>query len=264
MGFLLLTEGDTKMTKLCQIIAIEKGVKSQATRVETNLYHSLEKKPLFAGLSRVYTPKDEEDGDRLPPEAVSVQIKTGDVIDALRASLTRLIDLTSTKDVANTRAEADVVVDGIVIAANVPVSTLMFLEKEAEKLAAFIGRLPVLDPATSWTYDSNRGVYAAQPVQTVRTKKVPKNHILAPATKEHPAQVQTFTEDVLVGTWEKVDFSGALPADQIRDISLRLDKLRTAVKFAREEANAIEVTDVHHGEDILTYLFDGRTPQVSG
>lgn len=252
------------MTRLNQIIAIEKGVKNQATRVETDLYHSLEKKPLFAGLSRVYTPKDEEDGDRLPPEAVSVQIKSGDVIKQLTTSLTRLIDLTFTKDAANTRAKADVVVDGSIIAANVPVTTLMFLEKELEKLAAFIGRLPVLDPATTWTYDSNRGVYAAQPVQTVRTKKVPKNHVLAEATKEHPAQVQTFTEDILVGTWEKVDFSGALPADTVAVISSRLDKLRTAVKFAREEANTIEVVDVNYGESILTYLFEGGTPQVSG
>ena len=252
------------MTQLNQIIAIEKGVKNQATRVETDLYHSLEKKPLFAGLSRVYTPKDEEDGDRLPPEAVSVQIKSGDVINELVASLTRLIDLIATKDVANTTARADVVVDGVVIDAGVPVTTLMFLEKETEKLAAFIGRLPVLDPATTWTYDSNRGVYASQPVQTVRTKKVPKNHILAPATKEHPAQVQMFTEDVLVGTWEKVDFSGALPADTVAVISSRLDKLRTAVKFAREAANTIEVTDVHYGENILTYLFEGGTPKTSG
>lgn len=252
------------MTRLSQIVAIEKGVKSQSTRTETDLYHSLEKKPLFAGLSRVYTPKDEEDGDRLPPEAVSVQIKTGEVISQLEASLTRLIDIIATKDEANTVARADVTVDGVVIARDVPVTTLMFLEKETEKLAAFIGRLPVLDPATSWSYDSNRGVYVAPPVLTVRTKKVPRNHVLAEATKEHPAQVQVFTEDVLVGTWEKTEFSGALPADAITAISSRLDKLRTAVKFAREEANTIEVIDVHYGANILTYLFEGGTPQVSG
>src|ERR1700756_4155016 len=120
------------MTRLNQVIAIEKGVKNQATRVETDLYHALEKRPLFAGLSRKYTPKDDEDGDRLPPEAVSVQIKTGDVLKQLTQSLTRLIDVTSTKDAANTAARADVKVDGTVIAADVPVTTLMFLEKEVE------------------------------------------------------------------------------------------------------------------------------------
>jgi len=252
------------MSKLNQIIAVEKGVKNQTTRVETDLYHALEKKPLFAGLSRVYTPKDEEDGDRLPPEQVSVQIKSDDVISQLIAALTRLIDITATKDVANTQAYADLKVDDVVIATAVPVTTLMFLEKELEKLAAFIGRLPVLDPASQWTYDSNRGVFAAAPVSTVRTKKIPRNHVLYEATHEHPAQVQMFTEDVIVGTWEKVDFSGALPADVITAISSRLDKLRTAVKFAREEANTIDVVDVHYGANILNYLFEGETPQVSG
>jgi len=252
------------MTRLNQLIAIETGVKNQSTRVETDLYHSLDKKPLFAGLSRVYTPKDEEDGDQLPPEATSVQIKTSDVITQLTAALTRLIDVIATKDEANTGARADVTVDGNVIAAAVPVTTLMFLEKETEKLAAFIGRLPVLDPATTWTYDPNRGVHVSKVEQKVRTKKVPRNHVLYEATREHPAQVQMFTEDVPVGTWEKTDFSGAMPADEITAISSRLDKLRTAVKFAREEANMIEVIDVHYGAGIMAYLFQGGTPQVSG
>lgn len=242
-------------TRLNQIIAIEKGVKSQTARVETDLYHALEKKPLFAGLSRTYTPKDEEDGDQLPPESVSVQIKTEDVVKQLIEALTRLIDVVSTKDLANTSAKADVVVDAVTLLADVPVTTLIFFEKELEKLSAFIGRLPVLDPASRWTYDSNAGAYASAPVQTVRTKKVPRNHVLYDATKEHPAQVQTFTEDILVGTWTKVEFSGALPADQLAAISSRLDKLRTAVKFAREEANTTEVVDVHYGADILSYLF---------
>ena len=248
------------MTKLNQIIAIEKGVKNQTTRVETDLYHALEKKPLFAGLSRRYTPKDEEDGDQLPPEAVPVQIKTGEVVEQLTSALTRLIDITATKDAANTRAKADVVVDGVVVAAEVPVTTLMFLEKELEKLAAFISRIPILDPTSQWTYDPNRGVYVSTPVSTVRTKKVPRNHVLYEATKEHPAQVQLFHEDLIVGTWEKTEFSGAIPADELADINSRLDKLRVAVKFAREAANNIEVTDVKYGELVLTYLFEGGIP----
>lgn len=251
------------MTKLNQIIAIEKGVKNQSARAETDLYHLLEKKPLFAGLSRVYTPKDDEDGDRLPTEGTAVQIKAPDVLAQLASSLTRTIDVTATKDAANTKAKADIVVDGETIAAGVPVTTLMFLEKEAEKLSAFVGRLPVLDPATTWSYDSNRGVYASPPVQTVRTKKVPKNHVLAEATKEHPAQVQLFTEDVIVGIWQKIDFSGALPVDVAAGIASRVDKLRTAIKYAREEANSIDITDVNYGADVLNFLFEGVL-QVSG
>lgn len=192
-----------------------------------------------------------------------MQLKAADVIDQLIASLTRLIDVTATKDAANTHANASITVDGVIVAADVPVTTLMFLEKELEKIAAFIGRLPVLDPAIQWTYDANRGVYVSPPVQTVRTKKVPRNHVLAEATKEHPAQVQIFTEDVLVGTWTKIDFSSALQADELKALEVRLDKLRTAVKFAKEEANGITVTDVNYGSALLGYLFGGATT-VSG
>lgn len=251
------------MTKLNQIIAIEKGVKNQTTRVETDLYHDLEKKPLFAGLSRRYTPRDEEDGDQLPPEQVSVQIKCEDVVAQLMATLARLIDITATKDMANTLARANIVVDDTTIARDVPVTTLMFLEKEVEKLAAFIGRLPTLDPSVTWRYDPARGVYASDAVQTTRTKKIPRNHVLYEATTEHPAQVQMFNEDVIVGTWQKIDFSGALPVDRLADITARLEKLRVAIKFAREEANDIDVVDVHHGDNILTYLFGGNS-EASG
>lgn len=251
------------MTKLNQIIAIEKGDKTRAERTETDLYHSLEKSVLFTGISRTYTPKDEE-GDQLPPESTKVQIKSKAVIKQLAEVLTRRIDIIATKDEANTHAKANIVVDDTVIAPEVPVTTLMSLEKELEKLAAFVGRLPVLDPAQDWTYDSNRGVYAADAVDKTRTTKVPKNHVLSEATKEHPAQVTMYHEDVIAGTWRKIDFSGALPADDVAAIAARLDKLRTAVKFAREEANSIDVEDVNIGASFLGYLFEGGPPQVSG
>lgn len=243
------------MTRLNQIIAVEKGVKSKATRVETDLYHALEKKQLFSGLSRVYTPKDDEDGDKLPSEHQVVQFKSEDVLKELSKSLTRVMDVTATKDAANTQAKADVKVDGQVVLSDVPVTTLMFLEKELEKLTAFVGRMPVLDPTQTWSYDSTRGVHVSDPVETVRTKKVPRNHVLYHATKEHPAQVTAYNEDVLVGTWKKVEFSGALPADRLKSIHSRIDKLRTGVKFAREEANGIEVNDVKIGEKVLDFLF---------
>lgn len=247
------------MTKLNQILAISKGVKNDADRVVTDLYHALDKKALFDGLSRTYEPLD-ENGDQLPPEFVQPQLKAEHIIGIATDALTRLFDVQVTLDVANTLAKADVVVDDVVIAANLPVTYLLFLEKQIEHLAAFVKRLPALDPAQQWTYDPARGVYVTPPSGQMKTKKVPRNHVLAEATKEHPAQVQMFHEDINVGTWTKVQFSGGLPADQITAIAKRLEKLRTAVKFAREAANAIEVTDRAVGERVLRYLFHGQTP----
>ncbi|MET8774967.1 hypothetical protein ABZV58_08055 [Nocardia sp. NPDC004654] len=50
-------------------------------------------------------------------------------------------------------------------------------------------------------------------------------------------------------------FSGALPARRVNEVVGRIEKLAQAVKFAREEANAAEVTDRKTGKVIFDYLF---------
>jgi hypothetical protein len=92
-------------------------------------------------------------------------------------------------------------------------------------------------------------------VQTVRTKKIPRNHVKAEATEHHPAQVEVYYEDVPVGYWRTVKFSGAMPARRVNEILERVEKLQQAVKFAREEANSVEIEDQRIGETVFYYLF---------
>ena len=113
----------------------------------------------------------------------------------------------------------------------------------------------MLDAAETWNFDSSADAYATEAVQTTRTKKIPRNHVKAEATEKHPAQVEVYYEDVVVGHWRTVKFSGALPATRIKELLDRGDKLQQAVKFAREEANNSEVTDVKVGEKVFDYLF---------
>lgn len=242
------------MTKLNQIIAIEKGVKAQAQADLHAANSRVQKTDLLAGIARTYTPRDDE-GERLPAESKKVQVRARDVIAELKASLTRLLDVTATKDVTNCSAKADLVVDGTVLAKDLPVSYLLFLEKQLAELRAFITRLPTLDQAETWSFDAARDTYATEPTQTVRTKKVPRNHVLAAATDKHPAQVQVYNEDVVVGNWTTTKFSGALPAREVADMLARVGRLAEAVKYAREAANSVEVTDVKPGAAILGYLF---------
>lgn len=242
------------MPRLNQIIAVEKGVKSRSFAELTEAHHALQKPTLLAGISRTYRPKDEE-GERLPPESTKVQVKTEDVIRKTVASLTRLFDVTATKDWANVTARADVVVDGRTILVDVPVTYLLFLEKQLVDLHTFVRKLPVLDPAESWGFDNSADCWATEPVETVRTKKIPRNHVKAEATEKHPAQVEVYYEDVPVGYWRTVKFSGAVAATRVNELLERVEKLQQAVKFAREEANSTEVTDVRAGEKVLGYLF---------
>lgn len=244
---------DFSVTKLNQIIAIEKSVKHKAARALSDAGRELGKTALLSGISRTYLPKDEE-GEPLPPESTKVQRRVEDQLREVSTAMIRLFDVTATKDRTNSVAVADVVVDGETLLADVPVTYLLFLEKQLGELQAFVKALPVLDAAESWSFNEAADCFATEPVRTVRTKKVPRNHVKAEATEEHPAQVEVYYEDVPVGYWTTVRFSGAAPAKRVAVLSERLERLQQAVKFAREEANGAETVDERVGEKIFGYL----------
>lgn len=242
------------MTKLNQIIAVEKGLKASANRKFTDLHRETMKTPLLSGIARTYQPKD-DDGDQLPSESTLVQTNIEDLLSEAAGTLTELFDVTLTKEAANQKAKADVVVDGKTVVKDAPVSYLLFLEKQLIDLQKFVSSLPVLDPAERWSKDSNANAWATEPTRTVRTKKVPRNHVKAEATNNHPAQVELFHEDVIVGTWTTVKYSGAIEKSRANELADRVTKLLTAVKFAREEANSATINDVKTGSQIFDYLF---------
>ena len=100
-----------------------------------------------------------------------------------------------------------------------------------------------MDASEIWTFDESQDVWATEPIQTTKTKKIPRNHVKAEATEEHPAQVEVYYEDVIVGYWRTVKYSGAMPATRVSTLLNRVRKLQEAVKFAREEANSLDVDE---------------------
>jgi hypothetical protein len=246
------------MPKLNQIIAVVAGKKSRVQSAIDTLKGTLQKSELLNGIARVYRPKD-DDGEKLPPESKRLQVRVTDMLATAEQALTELFDVTATQDVANTLANASIVVDGTTILQNVPVTTLLFLEKQLVELRTLFDKLPTLDPAEEWQYSDEAASWATKAFDTVRTKKIPRNHVLAEATKEHPAQVQVFTEDVVAGYWSTTKFSGAIPESQKRAILNRVSKLQDAVKAAREEANDAEVADVKIAKPIFAYLLGAQT-----
>jgi hypothetical protein len=242
------------MARLNQIIAVEKGIKTRSHQDLTEAHHLLQKPALLAGISRTYRAKDEE-GEQLPPESTKVQAKADEIIRRTTEVLAELLDVTATKDWTNCKARADVVVDGKVLLAQVPVTYLLFLEKQLTDLHTFVKKLPVLDPSETWTFDPSADAYATEAVQTARTKKIPRNHVKAEATEKHPAQVEVYYEDVTVGFWRTVKFSGALPARRVNELLERVERVQQAVKFAREEANNAEAETQKVGQKLFGYLF---------
>lgn len=240
------------MPKLNQIVAVEKGLKSRTTAAVTEIYHDLQKSQLFAGLSRVYTPRDDE-GERLPAERTLVQKSVERQLDDAAAALAKLFDVVFTKDVANTQARGTVVVDDEELF-EAPVPFLLFVEKQLIDLCTMLKKLPTLDPSEVWLADQSVGGYRTEPTETTRTRKVPEVLVKYPATDKHPAQVETFMRDEIVGRWATTKFSGAVSQQRKDELIGRVNVLADAVKQAVEQANAMEVDQLQVGQEIFDFI----------
>jgi len=239
--------------KLNQIIAIEKGVKSRATSELTEMHKLSQKPDLFTGFSKTYRPKD-DGGEQYPPENKKVQQRAEVLMTKASSLMTELWDVTASKDWGNMVANGDVVVNGTTVLAKVPVTYLLFLEKQLTDIHTFIEKMPVLDENDDWTRDDNSELFKTTPVETHRTKKLQTPIVKYPATTEHPAQTEMITEDVLVGYWNTIKQSGALTRPRKETLLAKVNELKNAVKFARELANGFEIEKREVGRTLFSFL----------
>lgn len=227
------------MGKLCQIVAVEKGVKSRVYNDTTTLHKALQKPALFNGFHKKYAPIN-TDGEQLPPEAKKVEFSAADILKTVKGLMTESITLEARKDWTNCVAKADVKIDGNVLIAGAPISFLLYLEKQLNDVKTLTETLPLLDPAEDWTFDEQASLWKTNETQTHRTKKEQRSIMLVPPTDKHPGQAQLITEDTLVGYWGLVKQSGAMSKPDKLALVSRIDTLLDAVKSAREEANMTE------------------------
>lgn len=243
------------MPKLNQVNAILSARKGEAEKAVSEVVKLLQKDQLFNGRERTYRPLDDVNGQKLPPESQKVQQRADLLIQQASAKWTELWDLVLTQDTGNQTARADVVVDGQPVLKQVPVTTLLFLDKQLAEVETFVNRLPTPDPAEEWSHDPNSGLLKSPVSESLRTAKEPAVFVKYEATKEHPAQTEFFMKDVAVGTWRQVLYSGCIQADRKNAILARLKKLQDAVKLAREQANFTEVERQRAGEALLGFVF---------
>lgn len=246
--------GTLIVTHLHQVLAIEKGAKAKATRALTDAHRLSTQDSRLVGIARRYEPVD-DDGEQLPPQGTKVQVHVDRIAEDVEKHLVRLVDVVATKNWANQEAGASIVVDGTTLVTDAPVTFLLWLEKTLQDVRTWVAGWPTLDPGYDWAWDTSTGAYRAPEEKKHRTKKVLKPVELSPATDKHPAQVATVNEDVIVGWWHEVKFSGAVAEEDKRDTLERIDKLAAAVKTARAEANTLEVDTVAVGEALFDFIF---------
>jgi hypothetical protein len=241
--------------KLNQTIAISNGIKTNSEKILTKEYQLLQKDELLSGISRKYNPS-KEDGEKLPPEDKKVQHTVDKSIKEISKALKELINIVATQDVANCKAVANVNIKDKIILKYVPVTHLLFLEKQLINLHTYIGKLPILDAGEDWKYDETQGCYRSATRSTARTQKIPEVIVKYQATKEHPAQVEIYPKDVQVGIWENVKYSGCIEKSKRDEYLEKVEELQKAIKIAREEANSIDVSPMEFGEAILNFVFN--------
>jgi hypothetical protein len=239
------------MTKLNQVLAAEKGIKDRVHK-ELSTLHKLDQKPtLFNGMSRVYAKKS-DDGEDFPAEGTKVQMIAEDVLQRVSVLMTELIDITAAKDTANCNAIGTLTIGGQIY--SLPVTQLLFLESKLVDMKDIVDKMPTLDSADDWTFDQNSKLAKSAPSQTSKTKKVQKALVLLQSTGKHPGQAVQITEDEIVGFWTTIKMSGALPLPRKQQLLERIEKMITAVKQSREQANLVDAPDMKIGQALFQQL----------
>jgi len=234
--------------KLNEILSIENDLKGQYEKILTESKATFDKKAdHFLGHHKSLKMFDQS---REHEEAAQEQHKelvttVQEKLDHTWKTLAKYFDLLLVKESTNQSACADLVVDGTVLAEKVPATFLLGMEERLKKVRELYDSIPTLQPGTAWIPDATqrKGVYRAEhPEKALRTEQTIKSMVLYEATKEHPAQIDKWTEQIPIGAYTIERWSGMLsPAEKAR-LMERIDMLLASVKKARQRANQTEIT----------------------
>jgi len=180
-----------------------------------------------------------------------------DKLEYSTGHIVRYLDAVLQKEATNQTAKADLIVDGEVLAKDVPATFLLGLETRLKHIRKIYESIPTLQPGIKWEMDETQGknVYKmAFPEEKFRTKKIIKNHVKTEATKEHPSQVETYTEDEKVARVITDKWCGMITPAEKSELLGRFDVLLRAVKKARQTANGAEVIDTKIGGSLFKYI----------
>jgi len=207
----------------------------------------------YEGFYREYTP-DSADGDTFPPEEKNVEDTVADKLEYVFGGEKDYVNVAVIKEATNQLASADIIVDGVTLAENVPATGLLFLEKRVKRWLDLLNTLPTLDPAETWSLDENTGYHVSSARNSVREKKDLRWQIVAEPTVQHKAQYESWQETSPVGIWSKKRFSGAVSIQKKAEMIQRVKLLYEACVAARMRANMQEIKEIKIAEELIKYV----------
>jgi len=241
--------------RLSQVLAIEKAAKQKANDVGAAAHKTLQKAETFFGMRREFVPHDDADESlKKPPETKPVQASASELLKNFLDAQAHLCNVTLTKDVGNTQAFANLDLGGPA-PISLPVTYLIWLEKQANDLRTLFLSIPVLGADRSWSpAQQDPDLWESDTNITQAFKKVKKIYTLAPATDKHPAQTQLLDEDVFAGVWKTTYQARAMEPKKRQALITKAETLIRKIKEAREEANARSVEEMDFGSALLGFL----------
>ncbi len=245
------------MSKLHELLAVEGDLEGTYKKIleETKVNFSKHPDRYFGFHERT------ELFDETAPQEADSHKELDDTVPSklgyTEGSIVRYLDAVLQKERTNQDARADLTVDGVIIAKDVPATVLISLETKLKTIRSIYETIPNIQPVIKWERDETQGsdVYRrAHHQEKFRTKKNMKNHVVAEATKEHPAQVQVYNEDEKIARIVTDTWCGMISPAEKSALLGRVDKLIRGVKRSRQKANTTEVVKITIGKELFTYI----------
>lgn len=250
------------MGKLHELLAVEADRKKTAEAIleETKVTFT-KRTEHFTELRKEYKPDNENEKQLDQPAEVKAMVETvKGKLEYMAESQAAYMDVVYQKELANCDAHADLALeDGSLIEGAVPATVLLGLETKLKALREAYMVIPTLPPGEDWERDDDGNYVVVE--KKIRTKKVIKNHVKAPATDKHPAQVDVYTEDDRIGLAVTVKTTSVMSPGDKSGVLSRLDELLRAVKTARQRANMAIVPPVNIGKKLFSYIHEGTLEQ---
>jgi archaellum component FlaF (FlaF/FlaG flagellin family) len=247
------------MAKMHELLAVESDTQGQFRKMLVETRKVFGNDHLFKGFVRKLEMFDEEQSHLNTVEHDELGTTVQDRLDYTSNFITRYLDIVLQKETTNQKASADLIVNGVVIAENVPATFLLGLESKLKEIREIYEAIPTLDVSVKWeeAQDLGEGVFRqAYPEESTKTKKQFQHQILVEPTEHHPAQIEKWEEQMPVGKYVKENWCSMITSTRKAKLLERIDQVSRAVKKARQRANNTEVEKVNIGKKLMDFIGD--------
>lgn len=250
------------MAKLHEVLAVMTDLETTARNIRDEAIVTFTKKAThFTGYHKTLKMFDElrkaeEEGAE---DHKSLVTTVKNKLDYMKSSQVKYLDALWQQESTNQKAKADLVVGDKVIIKDAPAVFLLALESRLKAIRAVFDSAPTLDPSVEWVSDNSQGegtYKSVHPETSQKQEKQIRHQVLVQPTKEHPAQIEKWFENVVVGTYSTIKYSGAISPGQKSDYLKKIDTLIQATKQARQRANSTQVEKEHFAKALFEYILE--------